>query len=535
MRPSGEIESPHPYLETEMKHILPTFAVLLLSLLDPLSADDSPAALEHQWVVLNDAGKLEYKTTPKGDRIVDFSYAGYMGGGVAIPRLPVKKEVAPSGGDDAEAIQAAVDEVAKLASSNGVRGAVLLKPDAFRCSKAITLSQNGVVLRGSGSGDEGTRIEMTGDPHTAIVIEGRDLSFSQETSADTTFITDTYVPAGAITISVAEVKNLAPGDAIRIRWARTTAWIRFMDMDQLVRKRKGQPDRPQTWMKAGSEMTIHRIVRAIDGNRITLDVPLTDAIAGELLDRPAVVIKTPHVDRLSQCGIEALQITSPPHRGTLTAGKNVSIVLRGHSEDCWVRDVVMRETLNNVQVAEGCRRITISEAHSYHDSTVEKGAGYPADISIRGSQVLVERCTSHGLGGFYVATLNAAAMLNVVLNCTFEGTGSIQPQMHWSTGFLVDSCSIPEGRVDLINRHSSGSGHGWAIGWGIVWNGAVKHLQVQQPPGALNLAIGCRGEPYKTSNSNAFFSANQSVLPASLYLAQLRERLGDTAVKNIGY
>jgi hypothetical protein len=148
----------------------------------------------------------------------------------------------------------------------------------------------------------------------------------------------------------------------------------------------------------------------------------------------------------------------------------------------------MHETLNNIQVWGGCRRITITGAHSYHNSTVEKGAGYPADISIRGSQVLVDRCSSHGLGGFYVATLNQAAMLNVVLNCTFEGTGSIQPHMHWSTGLLIDSCTIPDGRIDLIDRKNSGSGHGWAIGWGIVWNGAVKHLQIQMPPGALNLS-----------------------------------------------
>ncbi len=149
--------------------------------------------------------------------------------------------------------------------------------------------------------------------------------------------------------------------------------------------------------------------------------------------------------------------------------------------------------------------------------------------------MLVDRCTSHGFGGFYVATLNSAAMLNVVLHCKFEGTGSIQPHMHWSTGFLVDSCTLPDGRVDLINRHNSGSGHGWAIGWGVVWNGSVKHLQIQTPPGALNLAIGSIGEPYKTVSSEAFFSLNQPVTPSSLYLTQLRDRLGDAAVKAIGY
>ena len=492
--------------------------------------------LDHQWVAMNSTGTLEYKTTPKGDHIMDFSYAGYMGGGVALPALPVKKVIAPSGADDSAAIQAAIDEVAALPLTQGFRGAVLLQPGTFHCSKEVTLSRDGVVLRGSGSGKDGTMIEMTGEPHTAFIIEGPDLSFPKATPATTFPIADAYVPAGTLSLSVKNAKGLSAGDDIRIRWPRTAKWIHFMGMDELVRKRKGKADDPQTWMKEDSEMTIHRSIRAIEGNRLTLDVPLTDAIDAQFLgDSRAVVIKTPTAKRLSQCGIESLQIVSSAHKGTLTAGKNTSVVLKDACEDCWVKDIVMRETLNNVQVGGGCRRITITAAHSYHNSTVEKGAGYPADISIRGSQVLVDRCTSHGLGGFYVATLNSEAMLNVVLNCTFEGTGSIQPHMHWSTGLLIDSCHIPEGRIDLINRQSSGSGHGWAIGWGIAWNCDVKYLQIQMPPGALNLAIGCKGEPHKTCGAESLLSLNTSVTPGSLYIAQLRERLGEAAVKRVGY
>jgi hypothetical protein len=519
-----------------MKQTLTLISILLLAPLVALSeGSSSNQLLDRQWVAVGSNGKLEYKTTPKGDHIMDFSHAGYMGGGVALPTLPVKKEAAPSGNDDTEAIQAAIGEVSALPLVNGFRGAVLLKPGTFHCSKEITMAQDGVVLRGSGSGKNGTLIEMTGEPHTAFIIEGPDLSFPKETPVNTFPIADAYVPEGALSLSVKDAKGLATGDAIRIRWARTAKWIQFMGMDALVRKRKGEQDSPQTWMKADTTITIHRRIRSIEGNRLTLDVPLTDTIDAQMLDEPAEVIKTPSVKRLSQCGIESLQIISPPHKGTLAAGKNVSVELKGNCEDCWVKDIVMRETLNNVQVWGGCRRITITETHSFHNSTVEKGAGYPADISIRGSQVLVDRCTSHGLGGFYVATLNQEAMLNVVLNCTFEGEGSIQPHMHWSTGLLIDSCTIPDGRIDLINRQSSGSGHGWAIGWGVVWNGHAKHLQIQMPPGALNLAIGCIGEPRKTYSKDSFFSANEPVTPASLYLAQLRERLGEAAVRSIGY
>lgn len=113
----------------------PTLALLTALLLAPLAAfseDDARSSLlDRQWVAAGSNGKLEYKTTPKGDRIMDFSHAGYMGDGVALPALRVKKEVAPSGGDDSAAIQAAVDEVSALPLVNGFRGAVLLTPGTY--------------------------------------------------------------------------------------------------------------------------------------------------------------------------------------------------------------------------------------------------------------------------------------------------------------------------------------------------------------------------------------------------------------------
>ena len=85
-----------------------TFTLLTALLLAPLAAvsedNATSSLLNRQWVAAGSNGKLEYKTTPKGDRIMDFSHAGYMGGGVALPSLPVKKEVAPSGDDDTAAI-----------------------------------------------------------------------------------------------------------------------------------------------------------------------------------------------------------------------------------------------------------------------------------------------------------------------------------------------------------------------------------------------------------------------------------------------
>src|SRR5262249_48441522 len=72
----------------------------------------SAVAQTSQWVFVGPDGKLQYKILPNvnnpstidGDHIMDFSSAGYMGGGVSLPNLPVRRNVSPSGGDDTSAI-----------------------------------------------------------------------------------------------------------------------------------------------------------------------------------------------------------------------------------------------------------------------------------------------------------------------------------------------------------------------------------------------------------------------------------------------
>jgi hypothetical protein len=142
----------------------------LLWLLGLLSIAAFAQTGKSQWVYKGANGKLQYKTTKAGDRIMDFSHAGYMGGGVALPIVPVKRTVQPSGGDDTKQIQIAINEVAAMPMVNGFRGAVLLGPGVFNCSAALTLSVSGVVLRGSGSGVGGSTISMSGNKHFAVVI-----------------------------------------------------------------------------------------------------------------------------------------------------------------------------------------------------------------------------------------------------------------------------------------------------------------------------------------------------------------------------
>ncbi|MGB8847774.1 MAG: hypothetical protein WCC73_18995, partial [Terracidiphilus sp.] len=118
-----------------------TFATFTFALL----AATLPA--QSHWAYPGPHGKLVYMYTAKGDRIPDFSYAGYEGGGVALPTVPAKRTVAPSGTDDTTAIQAAIDAVSALPLVNGFRGAVELAAGDFHCAHPLVITASGVVLR----------------------------------------------------------------------------------------------------------------------------------------------------------------------------------------------------------------------------------------------------------------------------------------------------------------------------------------------------------------------------------------------------
>src|SRR5262249_2764352 len=96
-------------------------------------------------------GLIAYGTDDLGNRITDFSYAGYKAGGVALPTLPNKITLGPSGSDDTTAIQNAINTVAGMPpDNNSFRGAILLKPGNYTISATLKISVSGVVLRGAG-------------------------------------------------------------------------------------------------------------------------------------------------------------------------------------------------------------------------------------------------------------------------------------------------------------------------------------------------------------------------------------------------
>jgi hypothetical protein len=534
-----------------------------------LQADDVASSA---WVYPGTDGRLVYRTTAAGDRIIDFSSAGYRGGGVALPSVPVVKTVQPGGGtDDTDAIQAAIDAVARRPLQDGFRGAVLLGPGTFTCAKTLAIKASGVVLRGSGSVEAGTAttIRMVGGKHAAIVIgdEIRPRRPKPDTPAATddaeapadatefpailsgdkngparpkhythTTIADAYVPAGANKFSVVDAAHFAVGDTILIVRLGTPAWVKFMEMDDLVRAGK-----PQHWLGREPSGITRRKITGISGHEITCDLPLVDSYDARYLNPPGTTVtKIVPPPAITDVGVENLHIQCAPL--AIAYGKAPYSAIHIFADDCWVKDVFCEETMNST-VLNG-NRITMEHVvvtHTYPNL----GASKPSDFSIGGSQVLVDRCEVTGDNEYSVWTTGRERGPNVVLNSVFRGRGShVQPHQRWSTGLLVDNCTVPDGGIDFMNRGVAGSGHGWTMGWGVAWNCVANNYLIQNPPGSANWAIGCIGTLIYQPRMFAagpilpggiVDSPGTPVAPQSLYLAQLADRLGPQALAAIGY
>jgi hypothetical protein len=88
---------------------------------------------------------------------------------------------------------------------------------------------------------------------------------------------------------------------------------------------------------------------------------------------------------------------------------------------------------------------------------------------------------------------------------------------------LYDCVVIDGNGLSLANRGSNPQGAGWSAANSVLWQCSASVIRCPSPPTACNWAFGCWGE---FEGDGIWRSANESVRPYSLYLAQLQERLG---------
>ena len=210
-----------------------------------LAATVSHAADQPPLVQLKD-GKLAYTKRADGDTIPDFSYCGYMGGGVPIPEIRPVAALAPNAaGDDTKRIQAALDQVARGRQGRfGFRGALLLRAGTYRVSGTLRMKAGGVILRGEGTEEGGTVIVATGKEKRALIEIRGDGGAGRETGGTRRDIVDKRVPVGAKTFRLDSTRGLKVGDAVAVYRPATAEWIGKLGTDKLNR---GPDDDVKNW------------------------------------------------------------------------------------------------------------------------------------------------------------------------------------------------------------------------------------------------------------------------------------------------
>jgi hypothetical protein len=512
-----------------------------------IPAPTSPAS---QWVYYNSTGNLVYKTLDtQGDQIMDFSTAGYGSGSIAIPTAGVIANVSPSGSDDTSAIQAAINTVSTgvLNTTTGLRGAVLLAPGNYKISSSLVINASGVVLRGSGSGTSALTssiITMTAatTPYPMIIL-GSSTASPTYTSGTSTTITDTYVPAGSLTIDVATTTGLAVGTSIMIQRPATASWISYLDMNpSQIAPGSACSTGTCDWINPSSTaFSTDRVITAISGTKITLDSPMSDSIDSNYLGVGGATVQAfTFPTRISQVGVESLRVIAPVPSITLVPPvASYQLVVTYAVLNGWIRNITAQDPLQAIDIESWGKQITVSSVALTHTVTQTNSAKFE-DYYINGAtQVLMDTVSDTTDNMYFFSTSSETQGPMVLRNSTFTGNTGIEPHQRWATGLLVENTTIAAlpsdtaGQINLWDRGDYGTGQGWAIGWGVAWNTTASSFTIQQPPGSQNWCIGCKGTQVVTAapggttslTEGAIDSAGVYVFPLSLYQAQLTQRV----------
>jgi hypothetical protein len=462
--------------------------------------------------VFYQSGRLSYVTDSSGNRVPDYSYAGYGYGAKNLPSIPTVTTLQPASGDQTSRINSAL-------SSASSPGAVMLAAGTWEIRGTIVLNRSGIVLRGAGDSTSGTVLRATGDtPHQRPVIRMGSGNGAWTTTGSTT-ISDSNVPVNATSFTVASTSGLAVGNDIRIFHPSTSAWISAVGGG-------GMTD-DADWTPGQIDIEYIRRITAISGSRITVDAPIYNHLNRSLA--VSTVSRITNVNAIKEAGVENLRVDIVTASSTDEnhAWNGVDVI---GAHDSWVRGVTALHFGSAGIVLENAVRVTVDDCQSLDPHGVRTGGRFYNFNNERRSQLnLFRNCVAtlgrHG----YISNGVSLSSGIVYTRSSQQGGGSEGGHRMWVQGVLYDNIDeTSSGQVLLINRGDFGTSHGWACAHCTVWKYDGETL-AQKPPTAQNYAFNVAG----TFRSSVYWPGpfgiqeRQSgrLVPESLYEAQLCDRL----------
>ena len=500
---------PHPALsrwgrETlrrMMRQLLRQYGLWQLTTLACLALPAIAAAQTSNWVKTGATGRLIYVPAPDGDRSQDFSMVGYGAGKKSIPvNLPVIATInatLPAGSDYTTLIQNTINSAVSgnAIQSNGFRGVVQFGPGEFNVSGHITIGGSGIVLRGSGSGSDlaaNTHIVSTNTTDNISTSATTSVfSFNGSTSGRSLgaqqAILDKRVPVGAQSIRVASTAGMAVGGMIEIFRPSTQAWIEELGMDQI-------PAPATPWSAGDRDLQWQRTITRIEGNTVYFDAPITTALDVQWGGGTVRTYSLPN--KIKNVGIENLWGQSLATQDASNENRTPTFVSFSRVDDGFVRNIASRHfsyATVFTNESDGTQHITVDGAHSSLPSGLVTG-GRRYTYAMEAQLSLVQNSTAvDGRHDFVTGSdvVGPIAFVNSTATVTHSDAG---PHHRWGSGLLFDN--VTAGQINIQNRWTSGTGHGWAGANSVVWNSTATSgtgFIVQSPPTAKDWLIGSTG------------------------------------------
>jgi autotransporter-associated beta strand protein len=501
-------------------------------------ADASAATNLSAWVFPGPSGRLLARPDFLGNRVMDVSGVGYKGGLVPLPGtnlVVVRTNIAPVAGDNRNHIQGAINYVQSLPlDANGFRGAVLLAPGEYPMASSVMISASGVVLRGSGSGTNGTVLRATATNQYSLVrVTG---SGSASTVSGTTHnITNHYTPVGARSFLVDSTGGLAVGDRVFVRRIATQQWIDDLGMNLLC-----CPPDVNPWTPGGYHIDMDRVITRIEGNRVFIDAPVTCAIDRGYTN--GTIRKYTWSARIQNSGVERLRGVSG-YAAADDENHGWVFVQFNSIEHGWAHNLVSQYFgYACVALYGGSRFVTVSDCQALDPISIVTGGRRYAFVMDDCTMCLVKNCYNRQDRHLFV-TQSLTTGPNVFVDGLADSARSDGgPHHRWATGAVWDNITINGNNLNIQNRGNLGSGHGWAGGNCIAYNcDADGGYVVQNPPTARNWLIGSIGNIENGTvyvgphDPGTYDSHGTNVFPNSLYYAQLQDRLAAPNLKTREY
>ena len=503
------------------------------------------AEIDETMLVYDDGGQLVYETDnlwPDGNRIPDFSYAGYKNGEASIPEfspivgIPIDlSEPSTNPVQNYSNIINAIDWVADSADvNNGVRGAIVLGAGVWEIPTGITLNVSGVVLRGAGK--DSTILKFTDDTPTSKGITVGTFggqwasSILHEPNTQRNITTDS-IPAGARSFKINNPSGYSAGDQIIMQSPcdedSEPNWFEVLESEYPNVNNGDTVDWSCSHASSGFYFDIQykRTIESIVDSTITLKEPLYTPIVirrdgnGNITLQPTIVkYDSTNAQILTNVGIEDLTVDIEYDNSISRNGgcgqefydenhADIAIFLKG-VEDAWVRDVTVKHFSVagiHTRVASG---VTIQDTEaidpvSWATDAAQGGKRYNYDIGGWSQFILLRDNYANDARHAYMSnggtSVNGIVFLN---NVSEEAFLASEGHRHWSHGMLYDnhqevnprhgdpqysSCSNENiglrighnyGNDGTVNPDTTAPNQGWATVNSVVWNAEMDDSKI---------------------------------------------------------